>query len=98
MLRMLGATPLRVAALIAMEALMLAGLATLLALGLAHALTAGLGAVLAQQQSLRISGAWVSGWEALVPALALGLALLAAAWPAWRAYRLDVTELLQTPR
>ncbi|WP_431286835.1 FtsX-like permease family protein [Roseateles chitinivorans] len=98
MLRMLGATPMRVAALIAMEALMLAGLATLLALGLAHALTAGLGAVLAQQQSVRISGAWVSGWEALVPALALGLALLAAAWPAWRGYRLDVTELLQTPR
>lgn len=98
MLRMLGATPQRVAALIAMEALMLAGLATLLALGLAHALTAGLGAVLAQQQSVRISGAWVSGWEALVPALALGLALLAAAWPAWRGYRLDVTERLQTPR
>ena len=98
MLRMLGATPQRVAALIAMEALMLAGLATLLALGLAHALTAGLGAVLAQQQSVRISGAWVSGWEALVPALALGLALLAAAWPAWRGYRLDVTELIQTPR
>jgi putative ABC transport system permease protein len=88
----------RVAALIAMEALMLAGLATLLALGLAHALTAVLGAVLAQQQSVRISGSWVSEWEALVPALALGLALLAAAWPAWRGYRLDVTELLQTPR
>jgi putative ABC transport system permease protein len=98
MLRMLGATPTRVAALIAMEALMLAGLATLLALGLSHALTAGLGAVLAQQQSVRISGLWVSGWEALVPALALGLALIAAAWPACRGYRLDVTELLQTPR
>jgi putative ABC transport system permease protein len=98
MLRMLGATPVRVAALIAMEALMLAGLATLLSLGLAHALTAVLGAALAQQQSVRISGAWVSEWEALVPALALGLALLAAAWPAWRGYRLDVTELLQTPR
>lgn len=98
MLRMLGATPMRVAALIAMEALMLTGLATLLALGLSHALTAGLGAVLAQQQSVRISGLWVSGWEALVPALALGLALIAAAWPAWRGYRLDVTELLQTPR
>ncbi|ANH67238.1 FtsX-like permease family protein [Mitsuaria sp. 7] len=98
MLRMLGATPTRVAALIAMEALMLAALATVLALVLSHALTAGLGAVLAQQQSVRISGAWMSAWETLVPALALGLALLAAAWPAWRGYRLDVTELLQTPR
>ena len=98
MLRMLGATPARVAGLIATEALMLAGIATVCALGLAHALTAGLGAVLAQQQSVRISGAWLSGWEAIVPAMALGLALIAAAWPAWRGYRLDVTELLQTPR
>ncbi len=98
MLRMLGATPARVAALIGMEALMLAALAALIALALAHALTAGLGAVLAVQQSVRISGAWLSPWEALVPALALGLALIAAAWPAWRGYRLDVTELLQTPR
>lgn len=98
MLRMLGATPARVAGLIALEALMLASLATLLALGLAHGFAAVLGAVLAQQQSVRISGAWVSAWEALVPALALGLALIAAAWPAWRGYRLDVTELLQTPR
>ena len=98
MLRMLGATPARVAGLIALEALMLASLATLLALGLAHGFAAVLGAVLAQQQSVRIFGAWVSAWEALVPALALGLALIAAAWPAWRGYRLDVTELLQTPR
>jgi len=98
MLRMLGATPARVAGLIALESLMLAALATVLALGLAHALTGALGAVLAQQQSVRISGMWWSPWEALVPALALGLALLAAAWPAWRGYRLDVTELLQTPR
>ncbi|OWQ92171.1 multidrug ABC transporter substrate-binding protein [Roseateles aquatilis] len=98
MLRMLGATPARVAGLIALEALMLAALATLLALGLAHALTAGLGAMLAAQQSVQVSGLWWSAWEALVPALALGLALIAAAWPAWRGYRLDVTELLQTPR
>jgi putative ABC transport system permease protein len=98
MLRMLGATPARVAGLIALEALMLAALATVLALGLAHALTGGLGAVLDAQQSVRISGSWLSAWELLVPALGLGLALLAAAWPAWRGYRLDVTELLQTPR
>ena len=98
MLRMLGATPARVAGLIALEALMLASLATLLALGLSHGLAAVLGAVLAEQQSMRISGAWGSPWEALVPALALGLAMIAAAWPAWRGYRLDVTELLQTPR
>ena len=41
------------------------------------------------------------GWstaEWLVPLLACGLALVASAWPAWRAYRLDVTTLLQAPR
>ena len=98
MLRMLGAPPLRVASLIACEALLLAGLACLIGLGLGHGLTALLGEVLAAQQSLRISGAWLSPWELAIPLLALGLALLAAAWPAWRAYRLDVTELLQAPR
>lgn len=98
MLRMLGAPPWRVAGLISLEALSLAGLASLIGLGLGHGLTALLGGVLAGQQSLRISGAWLSPWEWVIPLLALGLALLAAAWPAWRAFRLDVTELLQAPR
>lgn len=96
MLRMLGAPPGRVAALVSLEALCLAGLACILGLALGHGLTAGLGAVLASQQSLRISGAWFSAWEAAIPLLAVALALLAAAWPAWRAFRLDVTEVLQS--
>lgn len=98
MLRMLGAPPLRVAALVSLEALCLAALACVIGLALGHGLTAALGALLAVQQSLRISGAWYSMWELGVPLLALALALLAAAWPAWRAFRLDVTELLQAPR
>ena len=98
MLRMLGAPPWRVAGLISLEALSLAGLASLIGLALGHGLTALLGLVLAGQQSLRITGAWLSPWESVIPLLALGLALLAAAWPAWRAFRLDVTELLQAPR
>ncbi len=98
MLRMLGAPPWRVAGLISLEALCLAGLASLIGLGLGHGLTALLGEVLAGQQSLRLTGAWLSPWEWVIPLLALGLALLAAAWPAWRAFRLEVTELLQAPR
>jgi putative ABC transport system permease protein len=97
MLRMLGAPPWRVALLVSLEALCLAVMATLLGLALGHGLTAILGALLAGQQSLHISGAWVSPWEALIPLLALGLALLAAAWPARAAFKLDVTELLQAP-
>jgi putative ABC transport system permease protein len=54
--------------------------------------------LLEQRQSLRLGALGVSEAEWLVPLLAGTLALLAAAWPAWRAYRLDVTTLLQAPR
>ena len=98
MLRMLGAPARRVAALIALEALLLAGLAAALGLAAGHGLVALLGHLLAERQSLRLGSLGVSEAEWLVPLLAGGLALLAAAWPAWRAYRLDVTTLLQAPR
>ncbi len=98
MLRMLGAPPRRVALLIATEALLLAVLASGIGLALGHGLAELLGRVLAQRQSLRVSGAWLSTTELVVPVFAVLLALLAAAWPAWRAYRLDVTTLLQAPR
>lgn len=98
MLRMLGAPPHRVALLIALEALTLAALASAAGLLLAHGLTALLGHLLAGRQSIAITGAWLSPWEWAVPALAALLALAAAAWPARRAFRLDVTELLQAPR
>jgi len=98
MLRMLGAPASRVAALIALEALLLAGLAAVLGLAAGHGLVAVLERLLAERQSLRLGPLGVSEAEWLVPLLACGLALLAAAWPAWRAYRLDVTSLLQAPR
>ena len=98
MLRMLGAPAHRVATLITLEALLLAGLATVLGLAAGHGLVAGLERLLAERQSLRLGPLGFSDAEWLVPLLAAGLALLAAAWPAWRAYRLDVTTLLQAPR
>ncbi|MBW8843812.1 MAG: ABC transporter permease [Burkholderiales bacterium] len=98
MLRMLGAPARRVATLIALEALLLAGLATVLGLAAGHGLVAVLERLLAERQSLRLGSLGWSDAEWLVPLLAGGLALLAAAWPAWRAYRLDVTTLLQAPR
>lgn len=98
MLRMLGAPAHRVATLIAVEALLLAGLATGLGLAAGHGLVALLERLLADRQSLRLGPLGLSDAEWLVPSLAFGLALLAAAWPAWRAYRLDVTTLLQAPR
>lgn len=98
MLRMLGAPARRVATLIAVEALLLAGLATVLGLAAGHGLVALLERLLSDRQSLRLGPLGFSDAEWLVPSLAFGLALLAAAWPAWRAYRLDVTTLLQAPR
>jgi len=98
MLRMLGAPAWRVAALVSLEAVWLALLASALGLALGHGLAQALGVLLAEQQSLRLSGAWWTVWEWAVPGLALLLALASAAWPAWRAFRLDVTELLQSPR
>jgi len=98
MMRMLGAPPWRVAALVSLEAMSLAALAAVLGLALGHGLAGLLGQLLASQHSLPVSAWWWAAGEWLVLPLALGLALLAAAWPAWRAFRLDVTELLQAPR
>jgi putative ABC transport system permease protein len=98
MLRMVGAPPWRVAALVACEALLLALLGAALGLLLGHGLTALLGWELARQRSLHVTGLW---WSALQGWLVLGvavLALAAAALPAWRALRLDVSRLMQAPR
>jgi putative ABC transport system permease protein len=98
MMRMLGAPPRRVAALVACESLWLAALGLALGLLLGQGLTHLLGLLLKMQRSLPLTGAWWSADLAVLAAGTLGLALLAAALPAWRAYRLDVTQLLQAPR
>lgn len=98
MLRMLGAPPIRVGALLLCEALWLALLACALGLLCAHALAALLGEMLMDRHSLAISGwQWVpaEGW---VPVLAVGVAVVSALLPAVSAYRLDVTSLLNTSR
>ncbi|MGE0100504.1 MAG: FtsX-like permease family protein [Hydrogenophaga sp.] len=98
MLRMLGAPPVRVGALLLCEALWLAALACALGLLVAHALTVLLSVILMDRHSLAISGwQWVpaEGW---VPVLAVGVAVVSALLPALSAYRLDVTSLLNTSR
>lgn len=98
MLRMLGAPPARVAGLVLAEALWLALLGSALGLALGHGLTHLLGWVLEAERSLALSGAVLVPAVLALPLLAAGLALLAAALPAWRAYRVDVLRLLQAPR
>jgi len=95
LLRMLGAPPRRVAALLLSEALWLGVLAAVLGVALGQGLMLLLGHLLALDQSLLIGGlVWPPelGW---VPALALGVSLAAALLPTLGAYRVSVQELLQ---
>jgi putative ABC transport system permease protein len=95
MLRMLGASPAKVATLLLAEALWLAVLASVLGLALGHGLAAATGAVLQAQQSLPVSGAVWLPQEAWIPLAAVLTAGLAALIPALAAYRVDVAQLLQ---
>lgn len=96
LLRMLGAQPSKVAALLLCEAVWLALLAALAGLALGQVFAAALAWGLQLDHSLLIGGmVWpVDLW--LVPALALLVSLGAALLPAWGAYRVSVLELLQS--
>jgi putative ABC transport system permease protein len=94
MLRMLGAGPLKLVALLLAEALWLAALACVLGLALAQGLMAGLPLIMQTEATgLVAQGGWSAHLWA-VPALAVAVAVLAAALPAWGAYRVDVARLL----
>lgn len=94
LLRLLGAPPRRLAALLLCEALWLALLATALGLAAGHGLTALLGWLLEQDRSLPLSGAVWLAQELWVPVLALTVAALAAVLPVWAAYRTEAAPLL----
>jgi putative ABC transport system permease protein len=96
LLRMLGAPPRKVAALLLSEALWLGLVAAVLGVLLGQACTAALAWLLALDNSLLIGGVvWpVELW--IVPCLALGVSLVSALLPAIGAYRVSVLELLQS--
>ena len=96
LLRMLGAPPGKIAALLLVEALWLALLATVLGMLAGQALMALLGWALQLEQSVLVGGiAWPVELLA-VPALALVVALASALLPAWEAFRVSGFELLQS--
>jgi putative ABC transport system permease protein len=95
LLRMLGAPPRKVAALLLCEALWLGLLAAGLGLLLGQGFAAALGWFLQLDSTLLIGGMVWPGTLAVVPALALGVSLGAALLPAMGAYRVSVLELLQ---
>ncbi|QDL55147.1 ABC transporter permease [Rhodoferax aquaticus] len=96
LLRMLGAGPAKVAALLLCEALWLGLVASVLGLLLGQGFAAALGWFLKLDNSLLIGGLVWPLELAVVPLLALGVSLLSALLPAIGAYRVSVLELLQS--
>ena len=95
LLRMLGAPPGKVAALLLCEALWLGLLAAGLGLALGQAFALALGLFLQLDTSLLVGGMVWPAQLLLVPCLALLVSLGAALLPAFGAYRVSVLELLQ---
>ena len=96
LLRMLGAPPRKIAALLLCEALWLAFIACLLGLLLGQGLMVLMAWALQVDKSISIA---MVAWPlemALVPVLALGVAWGASLLPAWEAYRVSVFEHLQS--
>ncbi len=96
LLRMLGAPPAKVAALLLCEALWLGLLASLVGLLLGQAFAAALAWLLQLDNSLLIGGMVWPPELLIVPALALGVSVGAALLPAWGAFRVSVLSLLQS--
>ncbi|MEO8118389.1 MAG: ABC transporter permease [Rhodoferax sp.] len=96
LLRMLGASPSKVAALLLTEALWLGALAAVLGVAGGEALAALIGWMLQLDNSLLIGGLVWPPVLLVVPCLALGVSLAAAILPALGAYRVSVFELLQS--
>jgi putative ABC transport system permease protein len=96
LLRMLGAPPARIAALLLGEALWLGLLSAVIGVAAGQGLTALIGWMLQLDHSLLIGGlAWPLDllW---IPAMACAVSLAAALLPAVGAYRVSVLELLQS--
>jgi putative ABC transport system permease protein len=96
LLRMLGAPPARIAALLLGEALWLGVMSAILGVAGGQALTALIGWMLQLDNSLLIGGLVWPVELLWVPALACGVSLAAAILPAAGAYRVSVLELLQS--
>jgi putative ABC transport system permease protein len=93
-MRTLGASPARLFGLLLFEGLLLALAGALLGMLLGHALTGALGAWLESQQQYRLSGLDFRPGELTLLGAALAVGIVAAALPAWRAYRMDVSRTL----
>ena len=96
LLRMLGAAPRKVAALLLCEAVWLGLVASVLGLLLGQSFASALAWFLQLDNSLLIGGLVWPAELWVVPTLALGVSLVSALLPTLAAYRVSVLELLQT--
>lgn len=93
-MRMLGASRAKLMGLLLVEALALSAAGALLGLALGHVLMEVLGAALRAAQQVPVTGwTWAPG-ESWLIVLALGVGVLAALLPAWRASRAEVAPVL----
>jgi putative ABC transport system permease protein len=93
-MRTLGASPRKLMVLMLLEGLLLAGIGAVVGIVLGHGLTEVVGMALTAAKQVSVTGwAWVNA-ELWLIALALGVGVLAALLPAWRAYRTDIAGTL----
>jgi putative ABC transport system permease protein len=93
-MRALGASRGQVATVLLAESLFLAIAGAALGLAIAHVAAAAIGWWLPQAAPLSAAALRFLPEEGFVVATALAAGIIAALWPAWRAYRLDVAATL----
>jgi putative ABC transport system permease protein len=93
-MRTLGASPGKLFGLLIGEAFVLSLLGVMLGLVLGHGLAAALGLWLESQQQYPVTGLEWRPEELWIAGIALGVGVIAALVPAWRAYRTDVSRTL----
>ncbi len=93
-LRLLGATPWQLFAMVVIEAMLLAALGAILGLAFGHAAGWAMGAVLPAGDAMAAMDLRARTSEWAIPALALGVGLVAAILPAVGAYRTAVASAL----
>ena len=93
-MRMLGASRVKLMGLLLIEAIALSAAGAVLGLALGHVLMEVLGAALRAAQQVPVTGWTWAPAELWLMVLALGVGILAALLPAWRASRAEVAPVL----